>query len=179
MKHGDFAHGTLSSFKTKTGRAQHFVADRGLMALLKGWHEHQGKPGDDEPIVRAADLGCETKLSATTLRDVDLKAAGVTRGILFEADADNVEALRFHDLRATFCTWARRAGKGDAWISERTGQDVNGDMISRYDRGAQTLEDPTYQPFPDIAQAVGPTFEAPVAHAVAHRDGSRSRKQSY
>lgn len=27
----------------------------------------------------------------------------------------NVEPLRFHDLRSTFCTWARRAGKSDAW----------------------------------------------------------------
>jgi hypothetical protein len=66
-----------------------------------------------------------------------IAAAGVTRAILFEENADNVEALRFHDLRSTFCTWARRAGKSDAWISERTGHEVTVSMINRYDRGAR------------------------------------------
>jgi integrase len=59
-------------------------------------------------------------LSSTALRD-DLHAVGVARAILFEDDEANVEQLRFHDLRSTFCTWARRAGKSDAWISKRTG----------------------------------------------------------
>jgi integrase len=153
-KHVDFDHGTLASFKTKTGRAQYFVADRGLMAVLKAWREHQGKPGADEPIIREAEIGCEAKRLATALRDEDLKAARVTRAILFEDDAENVEALRFHDLRSTFCTWARRAGKTDPWISERTGQEVTGDMINRYDRGAQTLADLDYEPFPDIRGAI-------------------------
>jgi hypothetical protein len=90
---------------------------------------------------------------ATALRD-DLKAVGVTRPILFEKDADNVEALRFHDLRSTFCTWARRLGKSNSWISERTGHEPTGDMINRYDRGAQTLGDLDYAPFPDITRAI-------------------------
>jgi integrase len=154
-KHADFEHGTLASFRTKTGRAQYFVADRGLMAVLAGWYAHQGKPGDDEPIVSSAIdvIGCEPKRLAVALRD-DLKAAGVTRALLFETDEANVEPLRFHDLRSTFCTWARRAGKSDPWISERTGQEVTGDMINRYDRGAQTLADLDYGPFPDISQAL-------------------------
>jgi integrase len=154
-KHVDFAHGTLASFKTKTGRAQYFVADRGLMALLKAWHLHQGEPDADEPIVPSSieALGCEPKRLATALRD-DLHAVRVTRAILFEENEPNVEPLRFHDLRSTFCTWARREGKSDAWISERTGQEVTGDMINRYDRGAQTLADLAYAPFPDITDAV-------------------------
>jgi hypothetical protein len=78
----------------------------------------------------------------------------LTRGILFEDDADNVEPLRFHDLRSTFCTWARREGKSNAWISERTGHEPTGDMINRYDRGAQTLVDLGYQPFPDLTGAI-------------------------
>ena len=78
----------------------------------------------------------------------------MTRALLFEEDAPNVEALRFHDLRSTFCTWARRAGKSDAWISERTGHELSGDMINRYDRGATTLEDLAYAPFPTIARAL-------------------------
>jgi integrase len=152
-KHADFDHGTLASFKTKTGAAQYFVGDRGLMALLQAWHAYQGKPGDDESIVRAADIGCEPKRLATELR-VDLKTAKITRSILFEEDAPNVEPLRFHDLRSTFCTWARREGKSDTWISERTGHEPTGDMINRYDRGAQTLADLDYAPFPDVSRAV-------------------------
>jgi hypothetical protein len=71
-----------------------------------------------------------------------------------DENADNVEPLRFHDLRSTFCTWARRAGKSDAWIGERTGHELTGSMINRYDRGAQTLNDLNYSPFPDIAHAI-------------------------
>jgi integrase len=152
-KHVDFDHETLASFKTKTGRAQYFMADPGLMAILKAWQAHKGKPGDDEPIVTDQDVAYERKRLATALRD-DLKAVGVTRSILFEDEASNVEPLRFHDLRATFCTWARRAGKSDAWISERTGHDIEANMIARYDRGAQTLEGLDYVPFPDISHAV-------------------------
>jgi integrase len=155
VEHVDFDHGTLASFKTKTGAAQYFVADRGLTAPLQAWRDHEGKPGDDVAIVSEAldVIGCEPKRLATELR-ADLKAVGVTRAILFEEDAPNVEPLRFHDLRSTFCTWARRLGKSDAWISERTGHEPTGDMISRYDRGAQTLKDLAYEPFPDIAGAI-------------------------
>jgi integrase len=156
-QHVDFDHGTLASFRTKTGRAQYFVGDPGLMVLLKAWHELCGKPEADKPIVAGVDY--EPKRLATALRD-DLKAVGVTRGILFEENADNVEALRFHDLRSTFCTWARRAGKSDAWISERTGHELTGDMINRYDRGAQTLEDLAYAPFPSLVGVV-PELTAP------------------
>jgi hypothetical protein len=98
-------------------------------------------------------VGYDRKRLATALRD-DLTAVGVTRAILFEENAPNVEPLRFHDLRSTFCTWARRAAKSDAWISERTGHELSGDMISRYDRGAQTLADLDYEPFPDVSGAV-------------------------
>jgi integrase len=154
-RHVDSDHGTLASFKTKTGRAQYFVADRGLMVLLAAWRELQGNPADDEPIVRESDIDVKggPKRIAGVLR-ADLKRAKVTRAILFEDTAENVESLRFHDLRSTFCTWARRAGKSDAWISERTGHDLDGKMISRYDRGAQTLADLDYAPFPGIANAV-------------------------
>jgi hypothetical protein len=62
--------------------------------------------------------------NAIAIHDCSIGMGG--RSILFEADVDNVQALRFHDLRATVCTWARREGKSDSWISERTGQEVTG-----------------------------------------------------
>ena len=174
-KHVDFDHGTLASFKTKTGRAQYFKADPGLMAILKRWREHQGEVPDDDHIVTEESIVYEAKRLATALRD-DLTLAKVTRAILFEDNAENVEALRFHDLRSTFCTWARRAGKSDAWISERTGHDVTGSMISRYDRGAQTLADLEYVPFPDIAAAIPELAAIALAKPLAHDDrgGSKS-----
>jgi integrase len=171
-KHVDFQHGTLASFKTKSGAAQYFVADRGLMALLEAWHVYEGKPADDIPIVPAADIDCEPKRLATALRD-DLKAVGVTRSILFEEDAVNVEALRFHDLRSTFCTWARRASKSNQWISERTGHEPTGDMINRYDRGAQTLGDLEYGPFPDVSRAIAELVGKAARLATALATGSK------
>ena len=123
------------------------------MTLLATWHLHQRRPASDLPIVSVAGIDCEPRRLANVLQ-ADLHAAGVTREILFETDASNVEPLRFHDLRSTFCTWARRLGKSDAWISERTGHDLAGDMINRYDRGATTLEDLSYAPFPDIGRAI-------------------------
>ena len=180
-KHADFEHGTLASFKTKTGRAQYFVADRGLMAILEPWRARLVGPDgdvdalDEEPIVRDVFVGGRVvrrqernrKRLASVLRS-DLKAVGVKRALLFEEDAPNVEPLRFHDLRSTFCTWARRQAKSDAWISERTGHELSGDMISRYDRGAQTLGDLAYEPFPDISRAIPELVSpAPLATALA------------
>jgi hypothetical protein len=63
--------------------------------------------------------------------------------------AQNVEPLRFHDLRATFVTWAKRAGKGDGWISDRTGH-LTPEMIDRYSRAARTLADLKMEPFPEL-----------------------------
>jgi integrase len=152
-KHFDAKHGSLASFKTKTKTAQYFVADPGLAAVLKAWRVYCRNPGGDTPIVTDEAVGYDPKRVATALRD-DLKAVGVTRAILFEEEAPNVEPLRFHDLRSTFCTWGRRAGKSDAWIGERTGHEPSGDMISRYDRGASMLSDLGYGPFPDISRAL-------------------------
>jgi integrase len=62
----------------------------------------------------------------------------------------NVERLRFHDARATFVTWARRAGHGWGWIRDRTGH-LTPAMMAQYDRGARTLADLKYEPFPDVS----------------------------
>ena len=123
------------------------------MAVLKAWRTFKGDPGDDEPMVTDSDVAPDRGRLAVTLRE-DLKVAGVTRAILFEDEAPNDEPLRFHVLRSSSCTLARRTGKSDAWISERTGHELSGDMINRYDRGAQTLADLAYAPFPDITHAI-------------------------
>jgi integrase len=55
------------------------------------------------------------------------------------------ERRRFHDLPATFVTWAKRQGRSDGWISDRTGH-ITKEMLDRYDRAARTLEEPRYVP---------------------------------
>jgi integrase len=152
----DFEHGTITSLESKTGLPQIFAQSdatlpglQSLTVVLKRWHEHCGCPDASAPIV--GDLGCREGREADALRS-DLRAAGVDRALLF-ARSQHVEALRFHDLRATTVTWARRAGKGRGWIADRTGH-LTDAMMQRYDRGARMLADLKYQPFPDISEAL-------------------------
>jgi integrase len=147
----DFKHGTLTVLDTKNGVPQIFELSADVVAVLQAWHELKGQPAKMEPVIRSRDLDCPKDREASTLRD-DLKAAGVTREILF-SDADNVEPLRFHDMRATFVTWARRQGKGKGWISDRTGH-LTEEMMDRYDRGARLLADLRYEPFPNVSRAI-------------------------
>lgn len=64
-----------------------------------------------------------------------------------------MQPMRFHDLRATFVTWAMREGRGDGWISDRTGH-LTPEMRSRYARAARTLSDLDYVPFPDLSKSI-------------------------
>jgi integrase len=152
----DFEHGTITSLESKTDLPQIFAQSdpalpglETLMVVLKRWHEHLGCPDDGAPVV--SNLGCRPKREAATLR-ADLKAAGVTRELLFSSST-HVEPLRFHDMRATFVTWARRAGKGTGWIADRTGH-LTEEVMRRYERGARMLADLKYQPFPDLSEAL-------------------------
>lgn len=145
----DFQHGTLTSLISKTGVPQLFELPPDLVRVLARWREHCGNPDKNTPVIR--DLDCPEGRDAETLR-ADLQAANVTREVLFSTAA-NVERLRFHDARATFVTWARRAGQGWGWISDRTGH-LTPAMMARYDRGARTLADLKYKPFPDLSKAI-------------------------
>lgn len=146
----DFEHGTIRRGRAKKSPGNLFVADSGLMALLWAWYEYCGRPSEDARVVR--DVGPDAFHDQSKLVRRDLKEAGITRSILF-VDSDEVEPIRFHDMRATFVTWAKRAGKDDAWVTERTGQ-VDEKTIKRYTRAARTLEDLGYEPFPDISTAI-------------------------
>lgn len=154
----DFQHKTITSLVSKTDFPQMFAqADAqltglsSLITLLERYHQLQGFPAGDAPVIRRQDLRCKKDGEATALRE-DLKAAGIDREILF-TKSNKVVPLRFHDLRATFVTWARRAGKGYGWISDRTGQ-LTPAIQERYNRGARTLQDLQYEPFPDISAAI-------------------------
>jgi integrase len=166
---------TILSRVSKTGIAQLFEIPAGIVWVLRGWHKVQGRPGSSAPIIPPAALclraggraqGNLPRSEAEALR-ADLRAAGVTRPELFPPEekgstdprAANVEPLRFHDLRATFTTWAKRAGKGDGWISDRIGH-LTPEMIQRYNRAARTLEDLRIEPFPDLTGTIPEFVEA-------------------
>ena len=139
----DFEHGTMTSLKSKTGLPQMFEANACMMKLLAAWFDYQGRPKSSLPVV--TDIEYKEEREAEALRD-DLAAAGITRAALFER-APNVEPLRFHDLRATFVTWAMREGRGEGWISDRTGH-LTPEMRARYARAARTLMRPKVCPLP-------------------------------
>lgn len=158
----DFKEQTVLSTKQKNGTPLYFAQyDHGtdhrqglpglssLLVILERYRALLGNPRPDSLIIE------ETKSrgghEAEVLRE-DLQTAGVTREILFMRAA-NIEPLRFHDLRATFVTWAFRAGKHEGWISERTGH-MSQEMLARYRRGASTIQDLTIEPFPDISEAI-------------------------
>jgi integrase len=157
----DFQHGMLTALVNKTFVPQVFEVRADVMTVLQRWYEHCGSPKGSEPVI--CDLGGPKGRDAETLRD-DLRLVGVKRALLF-SDAPNVQPLRFHDTRATFVTWAKRAGKGDGWISDRTGH-LTPAMLDRYTRAARQLADLQYEPFPDLTDAIPEFVEA--ARNVVH-----------
>jgi len=152
----DFKHRTITSLQSKTGLPQLFEMPETLMALLHLWHAYHGAPkGDAVVVARIATREREARV----LRD-DLELAKVDRPTLLGKGGDNVQPLRFHDLRATFVTWAMREGRGDGWISDRTGH-LAPEMRARYARAARTLSDLDYKPFPEIDKAIPELAELP------------------
>lgn len=149
----DFVNGTLLSTVSKTEIAQMFEIPAGLIAVLKRWKACCGQIDVNTPVVRRTG---KRDQEAQELR-ADLLLAGVTRSVLFQKSV-NIEQLRFHDLRATFVTWAKRDGKGDGWIGDRTGH-LTQEMIDRYTRAARTLADLRMDPFPDLTDAI-PEFSS-------------------
>ena len=126
------------------------------MALLALWHAFKRMPKGPEPVVARIPT---REREARVLRD-DLVLAKVDRPTLLGEGGDNVQPLRFHDLRATFVTWAMREGRGDGWISDRTGH-LTPDMRARYARAARTLSDLDYLPFPDVSAAIPELLDLP------------------
>lgn len=151
----DFKHGTLTSIESKNDLAQMFDMAPMPPELLKAWYEHCGRPDATTPVVR--DIGCREHREAEALRD-DVRAAGIERESLF-GGASKLQPLRFHDLRATFVTWARRDGRGWGWITDRTGH-LTPSQVDRYNRQARTLADLKLVPFPDLTHAI-PELDLP------------------
>jgi integrase len=183
----DLDNRTLLSRVSKNGIAQLFEIPPGLVWVLRAWYEICGRPARSAAVVSHAALmlrggGRPRDGEKATVRQTeaqalraDLIAAGVTREVLF-LKGPNVEPLRFHDGgRATFVTWAKRAGKSDGWISDRTGH-LSPEMIQRYNRAARTLEDLRIEPFPELTGTIPElmqVFGGPTGSGTGAPGGSR------
>lgn len=152
----NFEKATVRSLVSKTDVPQFFSQRdpavpglHSLLDLLVLYRKYLGDPAGDQPII--GKLLCADDHEAAQLR-ADLKCAGVTREELFRK-SEREEPLRFHDLRATFVTWAFRMERPNSWIEDRTGQ-VTERIMKRYKRAALSITDLEYEPFPDISRAI-------------------------
>lgn len=169
----DFDNSTILALNTKPGVPLMFAqSDPGLpginslMELLRRWREYNGWPSDDKPFVDT--LYCRPRMEAQALRD-DLRAASIGRNMLHRR-SDKMQPMRFHDLRATFVTWALRAGKTSGWIRDRTGH-IDDRVMERYIRGARNIHDLKLSPgpFPDISLAIPELADIKVARLPTSR----------
>lgn len=131
---------------TKTQRARRWVLDADVLEAFERWYEHQGRP-DKKGHVFPSTRG-KGHLHRDTIRNRltdDLRAAGVTRKSILEG-GDGADALRVHDLRASFVTLALRAGWPHKRIMARTGHETLG-ILGVYDRLVQDAEEHRLPPW--------------------------------
>ena len=153
-------HRTLHAVRPKVGKNV-FVSGNPswLFDMLDAWRELSEAPKADAsrevlkaaPIFRAGVMGCRGGRETEALQ-ADMHRAELPRASLYETTATTWR-MRFHDLRATFETWARRAGWDQRDIDARTGHG-SPEMAARYDRGARSLAELQEVPFPNLAHAI-------------------------
>jgi hypothetical protein len=117
-------HGVLTLDENKTDDPRSWVLSAGVVPALKRLR----------PKGRTVFAGVNVTGLARKLR-ADLKTAGVDRPVLFTTTPSR-QALRVHDLRATFVTLNLAAGKSEAWSADRTGH-RSSQMINQYRRRAR------------------------------------------
>ena len=81
----------------------------------------------------------ELERAAEQLR-LDLKAAGVSRAVLYEQSATR-QPVRVHDLRATFVTVSLANGKNEGWVMDRTGHTTPHMLLYHVNVGWPVLDD--------------------------------------
>lgn len=112
---------------TKTGRARFWDLEPDVHAAMRIWYLLEGEPA---PPRRVFHSPTRATMSASTLIKrfrKDLLLAGVDRREL-HVTTKGSRRLRVHDLRASFCTMARRRGMPDAWIMDRSGHENPGEL---------------------------------------------------
>jgi len=156
---------------SKTGKPVAFDIDEPMVRAFRWWFgrdEFKGKTREATVLPPVDD----TKL-AKLLRDA-IQVAGLEREQLLEESAHQ-KPIRFHDLRASFITFALANGRSEAWIKERTGHTTS-QMIYKYNRPRLAkLRMRDWLPF-DVALGLAPAAE-PVAEANGQRKEDRIDEQ--
>ncbi len=134
----DRAHGGEKA--TKTGRSRRFAVEPNILPVLAALHEESGGEGPVVTMPRMRDL-------AEGLRSY-LRVAGVDRAELFLTDATR-KALRWHDLRATGCTWMAVRGDEPLHIQHRAGHTSFG-TTQLYIRQGEAIRDGFGDVFPPL-----------------------------
>jgi len=134
----DRAHGGEKA--TKTGRSRRFSVEANILPVLAAMHEESGGKGPIVSMPRMRDL-------AEGLRSY-LKVAGVVREELYLND-DTRKAIRWHDLRATGCTWMAVRGDEPLHIQHRAGHTSFG-TTQLYIRQGEALRDGFGEVFPPL-----------------------------
>ena len=144
----DLKRGAIKLDRNKTDDPRAWALDPSTAEALVAWRKLRGNPSDGESVFgHLPDRGH----LAAKFRE-HLKIAGVTRAELFE-DSDVRQAIRLHDLRATFTTVSLAAGRTEGWCSARTGHRSSA-QISAYRRLAQTFADVGATGFVSMAGAI-------------------------
>ncbi len=81
-----------------------------------------------------------------------LDTAGIKRPVLFRGD-DTYQAIRVHDLRATFVTVSLANGATEDWVMRRTGH-RSSVMVQLYRRGSQNAADVNLGDFAPMDAAI-------------------------
>ncbi len=124
---------------TKTKVARRWVLDEDVRRAFGAYHKMCGAPVG-KAFVFPGRTGKRVRTGTIWARLIkDLRLAGVTRKTLLEG-GDGLNAIRVHDLRATFVTLALRAGRDTKWIMTRTGHETLG-VLKGYDRLVQDAEE--------------------------------------
>ena len=155
----DLDRGLVILEENKTDDPRSWVLDAGVTEALRRWKTRFAwRPSPTTPILRAQDGGRADRYDLARDLRAALRQTGVSRSPLFE-QTDTRLALRAHDLRASFVTVNLALGKGEAWITDRTGH-RSSQMIYRYKRQARTHAElnlggfkPLHEAIPELAES--------------------------
>lgn len=132
----DLVRGKIYLDINKTDDPRSWALDPGVLAALLVWKEKYNPHAMPDDYVLLED-GVPINVAGLAKQfRRDLRKAGITRPQLFEQSPTR-QAIRCHDLRATFVTVSLANGKTEAWVADRTGH-RSSLMINRYRRKART-----------------------------------------
>jgi len=150
---------TLDENKTDDPRAPTYGPE--VMIALRLWKERYraGAKKDELLFVRPDGNRIRVDGLAEFYREHFVRDAGIDRPELFAKRTRSRLALRVHDLRGFFVTYALAGGRSETWVMDRTGH-KSSTMVNRYRRVARTVAEaglgspvPLHMALPEFAAA--------------------------